>query len=188
MSTDSRRFTVPFIFYLIILIALIYGFRTELFVTGLRLYVAAVNDPRAERLLGEYYQHNANLSNQLALSFYSSAFKKYKETLTNAKPDKEAIGKLQIGRIYLCGRGVPQNTPEAKRWFDEASKAADEATKQGITLPTQVNQDIKEGLAAAEQTSDGSGNGSSPTNPLQSSVCRFMTDPEFFIKTFNSAY
>src|SRR5690349_6381848 len=98
-TATTRRFSVPFVLYLVVLLGLIYMFHTELFVTGVRMYVSVVNSPRAERLLGDYYQNSAYQNNGLANTFYASSMKKYKDQLSSAAPEQQAVTKLMIGQF-----------------------------------------------------------------------------------------
>lgn len=170
MSTNANRFSAPFVLYLIVLIGLIYMFRSELFVTGIRLYVTAVHNPKAEQLLGDYYENSAQLSNELSKSFYVSAMKKYKDQLPTASNEQQAVIKLRIGQLYLCGKGVEANTSEAKQWLNEALSLATANAKP------QVVSDIKQSLTYANESNKKSDNG----KPNMIQPCHLQSESEFF--------
>lgn len=173
MSTNAKRFSAPFVLYLVVLLGLIYMFHTELFVTGIRLYVTAVHNPKAEQLLGDYYQNSAQLSDELAKSFYASSMKKYKDQLPTAAGEQQASIKLRIGQLYLCGKGVETNTTEAKRWFEEALALTTGSNDKSHEM---LISEIKQGISYANQ-----GNkklGMDRTNPIQ--PCHLQSESEFF--------
>lgn len=170
MSTaKTKGFSIPFILYLVVLLGLIYMFHTELFVTGMRMYVSVVNNPRAERLLGDYYQNNAHQSNELANNFYMTSLKKYKEQLNTATPDQQASIKLMIGQLYLCGKGMSANPSEAKHWFDEALKLANDS---GNKSPELLNE-IKQSLSMTDSAKQQGG-------MVDAQPCHLQSEAEFF--------
>lgn len=173
-SSNNKCPTIPFIIYLIVLIGLIYAFHIELFVTGVRIYVTAVNDPRAERLLGDYYRNSAHLSADLANTFYMNAMKKYRADLPSANPIEQANIKFQIGRFYLCAKGVPQNQAEAKRWFDDALQTITAASNASEPEHNALIANIKVSAATIGQSVD------------SILACQPQTEAEFISKTFNS--
>jgi TPR repeat protein len=173
MSTNTKRVVAPSVLYIIVLLGLVYMFHTELFVTGIRLYVAAVHNSKAEQLLGDYYQNNALLSDDLAKSFYASSMKKYKEELSTVSPEQQALIKLRLGQLYLCGKGVEPNTTEAKRWFDEALTLANSNAKSHEELISE----IKQGLSFANA---GDHNKMEPGRGNMIQPCHLQSEMEFF--------
>lgn len=171
MSTSTKRFSVPFVLYLVVLLGLIYMFHTELFITGIRLYVAAIHNAKAEQLLGDYYQNNSQLSNELAKTFYTSAMKKYKDQLPTASSEQQALIKLRVGQLYLCGKGVEPNATEAKHWFDEALTLATNAKSQEMLI-----SEIKQSLTFANEGNKKISIGRS--NMIQ--PCHLQSESEFF--------
>lgn len=167
MSANTNRFSAPFVIYLVVLLGLVYMFHTELFVTGIRLYVTAVHNAKAEQLLGDYYQNSAQLNEDLSKSFYSSAMKKYKDELATAPIEQQAFIKLKVGQLYLCGKGVEANANEAKKWLDEALSLTTASSK-----PQLVNE-IKQTLT---YTSNGAKNG----NTTLMQPCHLQSESEFF--------
>lgn len=137
--------------YLILLIALVYAFRTDLLVASVRLYTLVDENPNAERLLGDYYQNLARSSNELSTVFYDNAMKKYKEDLKTAKPNEQVVIKAQIGRLYQCGKGVPISLSTAKQWYEEAQKTADETAKTTKDIKPEVLTELNEHLNAVNQ-------------------------------------
>jgi len=177
LSQGRRLFNIPVAIYLVILLGLFYMFHTELFVTGVRLYVLAVDNSRAERLLGDYYQNSASLNNELARNFYGSAMKKYKEALLNTTlpANKVACIKFTIGQLYQCGKGVLPYPLEAKHWYTEALAAAEEAAKQHEPINEQMLKNLNEALATTEQSIK---MGTTPP------PCPLQSDGDFLINTF----
>jgi TPR repeat protein len=170
MSANARRFSVPFLIYFILLLGLLYMFHAELFVTAIRLYVTAEHNPRAEQLLGDYYENNAQLSDSLAKSFYVSAMKKYEAQLPTASSEQQALIKFKIGHLYLCGKGVDTNTAEAKRWLNEALKLA---TGSNAKSQEMLISEIKQGLIFANA-------GSNKKGAATIQPCRLQSESEFF--------
>jgi TPR repeat protein len=148
MPSSTKRFSVSSVLYLVVLLGLVYMFHTELFVTGIRLYVTVVHNPRAEQLLGDYYQNNAQLSGELARNFYNNAMKNFKEQLSVAPTEQQALIKFNMGRLYLCGKGVETNASEAKRWLEEALALA---TSSDAKSQEMLIREIKEGLTFAKE-------------------------------------
>lgn len=176
MSTaKTKGFSIPFVLYLVVLLGLVYMFHTELFVTGMRMYVSVANNPHAERLLGDYYQNSAHQNNELASIFYVTSMKKYKEQLNTATPERQASIKLMIGQFYLCAKGTNSNPLEAKRWFEEALKLENDSNSKS---PELLNE-IKQSLAMTEGTKQGSVIGGD-TQP-----CHFQSEAEFFSHAIN---
>lgn len=170
MSTNAKPSSLPFVIYVVVLLGLVYMFHTELFITGIRLYVAAVQNPKAEQLLGDYYQNNAQLSNELAKNFYTSSIKKYKEQLPTATKEQQASIKLRVGQLYLCGKGVEQSNTDAKQWFDEALALTNNANMPSQTM---LVSEIKQGLSFASANTKPSAN--IPPCHLQSEMEFFST-------------
>ncbi len=168
MSANTKPSSIPFMLYLVVLFGLIYMFHTELFITGIRLYVAAIQNPKAEELLGDYYQNNAQLSNELAKTFYTSSIKKYKEQLPTATREQQASIKLRVGQLYLCGKGVEQSNTEAKQWFDEALAAV---SSENMSSQAMLISEIKQGLSFA-----------SANTPPNTNIppCHLQSEMEFF--------
>lgn len=137
--------------YIILLIALVYAFRTDLFVAGVRLYTLVDEKPNSEKLLGDYYQNLARSSNELSVVFYDNALKKYKENLKTAKPNEQVVIKTQIGRLYQCGKGVPVSLSTAKQWYEEAQETADEVAKSTKDIKPEVLTELNEHLNAVNQ-------------------------------------
>lgn len=174
MSTNTKPSSVPFVLYLIVLLGLVYMFHRELFASGIRLYVEAVHNPKAEQFLGDYYQNSAQVSDELSKSFYISSMKKYKEQLPAASSEQQASIKFKIGQMYLCGRGVDPNTTEAKHWFDEAlalATGSSNAKSQELLI-----NEIKEGLSFTNT-------GNSKTEMDKGNMikpCHLQSEREFF--------
>ena len=173
MSTNTKRFSAPFVLYLVVLLGLVYMFHTELFVTGIRLYVTTVHNPKAEQLLGDYYQNSSQLSDELARSFYASSMKKYKDQLPTASSEQQALIKLKIGQLYLCGKGVEANASEAKHWFDEALALATGANAKSQEI---LVSEIKQGIIFANEGNKKMGLGKG--NVIQ--PCHLQSESEFF--------
>ncbi|HXH54458.1 MAG TPA: hypothetical protein VNK03_01790 [Gammaproteobacteria bacterium] len=169
MSTNTKPFSVSFVLYFIVLLGLVYMFHTELFVTGIRLYVATTHNPKAEQLLGDYYQNSAQLNNELAKSFYTSSMKKYKEQLPTTPSEQQAGIKFKIGQMYLCGKGIDPSATEAKQWFDEALVLANDSKAKS---PGTLINEIKQGLSFAN--SDGIHKGT------MIPPCHLQSEMEFF--------
>lgn len=110
--------TIP----LILLILLVYVFRLELYMAGTRFYILVAENPKYERILGDYYQDASQKSKYLADNFYDSSLKKFKAQLNSAPEGMKPDIQYQIGLFYECGKGGRVNLTEAKRWYEEAAK------------------------------------------------------------------
>lgn len=157
MSTSAGKVTVTII-YLVILLGLIYAFHVELFVAGVRLYTLAVKCPRCERLLGDYYQYVAASSSELASGFYVTGLKSLKDELGETSiPSKQAKIKMNIGRYYECGKGIPKNTNEATKWYTDALTTLDTTKNQSpsqkeVSLRDEINQHLQTVKNSGPQT------------------------------------
>ena len=131
---------------MILLIVLIILFYSELFALGVRLYVTMTDSPSAERFLGDYYKSAAEQNLAYSNKFYQSSLGKYKDKLTSASDDKKAKIDMKIAEYYECGKGLPADLPQAKQYYEEASKMAgsDQATKSSADeSATKINQAIQ---------------------------------------------
>lgn len=164
------------VLYVVILLGLIIAFHTDLFIAGVRIYVLAVDSPRAERLLGDYYSNLAQDSTLLANGFYQNTFKKFNSQLNLPKtPKEQALLKNRLGELYECGRGVSLNLTEAKRLFEESLKDANEASKSGSAVSEKMLSRMQANLADVNQS-------------LQSNrhpICKTTTPREFIENSFS---
>lgn len=121
---SNKKASTSWIISLLFLGVLMYTFRTELFITGVRVFASVTHSPRSEQLLGNYYRNSARLNTVLANTFYVSALQKYESDLPQAKDEEKTRIQFNIGKLYQCGKGVPKNLNEAKRWYHDALKSA----------------------------------------------------------------
>ncbi len=178
MKPKCRSLSIPVFLNIILLLLLIYTFRIELLTTSMRLSVSIFNQPRLERLLGDYYQNSAALSSNLAHDFYLKALQKEKSALVTSTPHQTALIQFRIGRSYLCGKGTSQNLTEAKHWFDSALKSSQVAAKKGQPIPSELSHEITEAVAQIH-SADGKKNIFIPT-------CLVKSDSELIWDAFFS--
>ena len=75
---QTKKFNVISLILLIILIIL---FHTELFILGVRVYVAVTSSAEGDKLLGNYYRMSALQNEAYADTFYMDALNKYQNNL-----------------------------------------------------------------------------------------------------------
>ena len=174
---NTSRFSMPYVIYLVILSGLIFAFHTELLVITVRVYLFATNNPKAERLLGDYYQNSAHLSTELAKGFYGNAMRDLSDELAkvNNNPQKIAQIKLGIGQLFQCGYGMPKNLPEAKRWYEEALQSTEHVDNQNPNLFALIKE-IKNSIAVTNLSLE------SNSTPL----CPYLSESEFIKNIFLS--
>jgi hypothetical protein len=107
----------------LLLVVLLAVFHTELYVTGVRIYVAFSENPRAERYLGDYYHNNAQKNVNLSDQFYVSSLKGLLARLNTAPSERIPNIHMAIGGLYECGKGVPQSYKIAADHYGAAVKA-----------------------------------------------------------------
>lgn len=159
----NKKASTSCIISLVFLGVLMYTFRTELFITGVRVFAAVTHSPRSEQLLGNYYRNSARLNTVLANTFYVSAFQKYESDLPQAKDEEKTRIQFNIGKLYQCGKGVPKNLNAAKRWYHDALKNA-------TTQYPSMAQDIQKALNDLTEDSE---------NPNNLSSCYPSTEEGF---------
>jgi len=127
--------TIP----LILLIILVYVFRLELYMAGTRFYTLVAENPKFERILGDYYEDAAQKNGYLASNIYDASLKKYKSQLNTAPESMKSEIQYSIGLYYECGKGIKVDLAEAKKWYDEAAKSdkASPAVQQALA---RINQ------------------------------------------------
>lgn len=169
MSNGSRRVVFIPLILLIILVVLFYN---ELIALGLRMYVAVTDNPRAEILLGKYYQNSGFYNLNYANRFYERAHDQLKGSMENGTVQE----KIWVGRLYQCGRGVSRDTTEAKRWYDAASKDATPEQKAEIQRHiTNLNDSTTSKTTNAKTNSGDNGQG-----VMQYPGCTDYNDNRFF--------
>lgn len=150
-SNASKGLTITRLFYLVILLALVFGFYKELIITSIRFYTSVVKDPQAEQVLGNYYRSNARMSQQLSYSFYASALEHYQTILPRVTQGRKAEINLRIGQLYECGKGTVQNLATAKYWYTAALAASDKAVAEHKSVDPHIAGSSMNALSRIEE-------------------------------------
>lgn len=124
---------------LILVIALCYLFRYELFVGGLYLY-SKTGSADAERMLGEYYSEKSMIASRRATIHFQEALYRYKIALPLAPKEQQQWIEFLIGTHYECGRGVPEDLKEARSWYRSSAEKGFKPSKDMLKRVDQALQ------------------------------------------------
>jgi len=109
------------LFFTASLAAIIYQFQTHFIILVLQL-VSVFNNPYAKLFLANSYATLDQYYHEQAEHHYKESLNLLMEKLPTAKGVQRANIEYTIGTYFKCGRGIPQDIPQAKMWILKAAK------------------------------------------------------------------